>query len=468
MANEPATILIVDDNATNRFLLYRGLQQLGHAGVVAEHGREALEKLRTVRIDAILLDLMMPELSGFEVLRILKNDTDLRDIPVIVISGEHDTESVAQSIELGAEDFLPKPFNPIILRARLNASLEKKRYRDLERAYLEQEVMLRQSERIAALARLSAGMAHELHNSVSAAQRSVTRIPHLLREVRGHQQSESLKDLHTQHNESWRDWDRLAAQKASQPLSLSPLERSDRELHLRDLLDDLGIERSWDYAVALADAGWTRSELDELTSVVGRAAAADIIPWVSGTTGLHQIVSEIQQSLGRISSIVEALKAYSYMDQAPYQAIDIRDALTNAIRVLETSMPADIEIRCEFTQDVTVIEGFGSELSMVWTNIIENAVDAMDGAGTLTIRTYQENDWLVIEFHDTGAGIPNEIQSRIFDPFLTTKPPGEGAGLGLSVSHTVIVQKHGGRISATSEPGDTTVEVRLPLCSPDS
>lgn len=463
MSDEQAHVLIVDDNATNRFLLYRGVQQLGHAASVAEGGQQALEIVKDGTVDAILLDILMPEMTGFEVLERLKQDTNLRGIPVIVISAESDMESIAHSIELGAEDFLPKPFNPVVLRARLNASLEKKRYRDLERAYLDQELMLRQSERIAALARLSAGMAHELHNSVSAAQRSADQIPTLVSQMQtAIEPTASLPG----NGSPLANLDQRARELAGQPLEIDPLELSDREQEIRTMLTDLGIDRAWDHAVRLAGVGLTTDDLQEITDGHERNIAACLVVWLSHAATLYSVVSDIDQSLGRISGIVDALKAYSYMDQAPYQPIDIHEALNNTITVLQATIPEGVVVTCQFADELPVVEGYGSELSMVWTNILSNAVDAMGGQGEITIRTSCEDGWVVVEFHDTGEGVPPDIQSRIFDPFFTTKPPGQGAGLGLSVSHSVVVQKHHGQISVHSQPGRTCFAVRLPTSAP--
>jgi adenylate cyclase len=171
MKNEHGHILVVDDHKTNRLKLSLGLKQQGHTVALAENGQQALDMLRAESFDVVLLDIIMPELDGYQVLEQMKSDSELRDIPVIMISAVEETESVVRCIEMGAEDYLPKTFDPVLLKARLSASLEKKKLRDLERAYLQQEVMLRQSEKLATLGKLSAGMAHELNNPAAAAQR---------------------------------------------------------------------------------------------------------------------------------------------------------------------------------------------------------------------------------------------------------------------------------------------------------
>ena len=176
MNESQGNILVVDDNRMNRVKLAMSLQQQGHAVASAEDGQQALAMLRDVHYDAVLLDIVMPGLDGFQVLERIKTDSELRDIPVIVISAVDEMESAVRCIEIGAEDYLPKPFNPVLLRARLNASLQKKKLRDLEKAYLQQDVTLRQSEKLATLGRLSAGIAHELNNPAAAAQRGARQL----------------------------------------------------------------------------------------------------------------------------------------------------------------------------------------------------------------------------------------------------------------------------------------------------
>jgi PleD family two-component response regulator len=176
MAEKNGQVLVVDDNRMNRLKLSHSLKQQGHTVALAENGRQALQMLQEQPFDVVLLDIIMPEMDGYEVLAQMKADAGLRNIPVIVISALDELDSVVRCIEMGAEDYLPKQFNPVFLKARLDASLRRKKLRDLEQAYLRQEVMLRQSEKLATLGKLSAGMAHELNNPTAAAQRGVEQI----------------------------------------------------------------------------------------------------------------------------------------------------------------------------------------------------------------------------------------------------------------------------------------------------
>jgi signal transduction histidine kinase len=177
----------------------------------------------------------------------------------------------------------------------------------------------------------------------------------------------------------------------------------------------------------------------------------------------RNLLAEIGQGTRRITEIVKALKSYTYLDQAPVQSVDIHEGLNDTLVMLRSKLKAGIQVRREYAQDLPRIEAFGSELNQVWTNIIDNAIGAMGGQGELALRTYRQDDWVIVEIKDTGPGIPQDIQAKIFDPFFTTKPPGKGTGLGLSISHNIIVQKHKGKIAVYSKPGETRFEIKLPL-----
>jgi signal transduction histidine kinase len=151
------------------------------------------------------------------------------------------------------------------------------------------------------------------------------------------------------------------------------------------------------------------------------------------------------------------------MDQAPVQSVDVREGLHDTLVILGGRLRDGINLELDFAQDLPRIQAYGSELNQVWTNLIDNAISAMQGRGTLGLKAYPDDDWIVVEVADTGPGIPIEIQGKIFDPFFTTKAPGEGTGLGLSISHGIIVEKHQGQISVESQPGATRFTVKLPL-----
>jgi len=246
-------------------------------------------------------------------------------------------------------------------------------------------------------------------------------------------------------------------------VELPPLIRSDREAALEAALLDLGFENAWEIAPTLVSLGFDRPELTTLIGDFTSDQIRPVIEWLNDTSIIYSLQEEISQGASRISELVKALKAYSYMDQAPTQAVDIHEGLDNTLVILRSKLKSGVIVHREYAPSLPLIQAYGSELNQVWTNLIDNAVDAMDGAGELTLRTRQDGDWVVVEVIDTGAGIPAAILPNLFDPFFTTKPPGQGTGLGLNTSHNIIVQKHHGRINVHSQPGRTCFEVRLPV-----
>ena len=177
----------------------------------------------------------------------------------------------------------------------------------------------------------------------------------------------------------------------------------------------------------------------------------------------HALLQELGHGAQRISQIVEALKGYSYMDQAPVQLIDVRVGLNDTLVMLKSRLRSGIKVNRAFAEEVPRIQGYGSELNQVWTHLIDNAIAAMGDEGTLVLDVHQESDWVVVEVADSGPGIPPEVQGKIFDPFYTTKAPGEGTGLGLSLCHGIVVEKHRGQITVDSQPGETRFIVKLPI-----
>lgn len=340
---------------------------------------------------------------------------------------------------------------------------EQQKLRDLERAYLQQEVTLRQSERLATLGRLSAGMAHELNNPTAVARQGAEQLRTTIEQLERARFSLGATDLSGEQLELITRLEKEAEQRAKEPSSLDPIARSDLEQEVEDWLDQNGVDEPWQHASVLVTMGLCAAELEELTCCFDAALTPIVIEYFGSKFTAYTLLEEIGHGTERIAEIVKALKGYSYMDQAPVQAIDVREGLNDTLVMLSSKLRAGIKVDLDFADDVPRIQGYGSELNQVWTNIIDNAIGAMSGKGALELKAYQDDDWVVVEIADNGPGIPVEAQKKIFDPFFTTKAPGEGTGLGLNISHGIIVEKHAGQILVCSKPGETRFIVKLPI-----
>jgi signal transduction histidine kinase len=462
LATESGRILIVDDNRMNRLKLTHDVEQQGHTVATAEDGHRAIEMMLEQPFDVVLLDIVMPEMDGYQVLERMKETATLREIPVIVISAVDEMDSVVRCIEMGAEDYLPKPFNSMLLAARLGACLQKKKLRDLERAYLQQEVALRQSEKLATLGRLSAGMAHELNNPASAAQRGAAQLQETMFDLQQAQLALAGEGLTAEQCREMASLVEEARARSQTPTRMDALDQSDAEAQLEAWLQARGVDEPWTITAGLIELGYQPAELVALGQQFSDQKLGVLLTWLSRTVASYGLLGEIEQGAGRIVEIVQALKTYSYMDQAPVQVVDVRHGLESTIVMLRSKLRGGISVEREYAEDLPSIQAFGSELNQVWTNIIDNAIQAMEGRGRVILRTRRNGGWVEIDIEDDGPGIPDAVQAKVFDPFFTTKPPGQGTGLGLNVSYG-IVEKHHGHLTVTSRPGCTCFTTALPI-----
>lgn len=333
------------------------------------------------------------------------------------------------------------------------------------------QLAISQRERLLALGSLSAGLTHELNNPAAAAVRAtsalrerVAKMRHKLRVISaGGYPREALANLI--------DIQERTAERVAKAPSLSPLEASDREDALTDWLEDHDITESWQIAPTFVQAGLDIEWLDQVAAAVDAEVLPSAIGWLNYTVETELLMTEIEDSTTRVSNLVGAAKQYSQLDRAPYQVVDVHELLDSTLLMLAGKFGDNIKVVKEYDRTLPRIPAYPAELNQVWTNLIDNAVSAMEssgGAGTLTVRTALEHDQLMVEFRDTGPGVPQEIRGRIFDPFFTTKPVGEGTGLGLDISWRIVVNKHHGTLQVESVPGDTRFQVLLPLTAADN
>jgi signal transduction histidine kinase len=323
------------------------------------------------------------------------------------------------------------------------------------------EARLRQGERMAQIGQMTAGLAHELNNPAAAAARA----------------AERLRDAESSLLAAARRFERAGPSPAEKtaldglldevsksargPGDLDPLSRSDREAELEATLEDLGHPSPWDAAPALVAAGFDSARVRDVARDFDASRLADALELVARAHASSALLGEIHESTRRMAGLVNALKRHVQLDQAPVQLVDVALGLDDTLIILKSKLN-DVRVLREYSEDLPRIQGWGGELNQVWTNLIDNAIHAMNRKGTLTLRTFVDGDDVGVEVEDDGAGIPEDIRERIFEPFFTTKGPGGGMGLGLDMSWNIVVNRHGGAISVESRPGKTVFRVTLP------
>jgi signal transduction histidine kinase len=323
-----------------------------------------------------------------------------------------------------------------------------------------------QRERLLALGKLTAGLTHELNNPAAAAARATAALRDRFAGMRhklamlagGKFDGEMLRALTGLQEEF--------VARIAEARDLPALERSDLEDALGGWLEDHGVPQPWELATVFVAAGLGPADLDRVPEAVAAPSLEAALRWLAYTVETETLLLEITDSTHRISDLVDAAKQYTQMDRTPHQPTDLHDGLDATLVMLGGKIGAGVTVVKEYDRGLPKVPAYAGELNQVWTNLIANALEAMEGEGTLTLRTLRDGDCARVEVCDTGPGIAPELRARVFEPFFTTKPVGQGTGLGLDVSWRVVVKRHGGDLRVVSEPGDTRFQVLLPLTEP--
>ena len=322
-----------------------------------------------------------------------------------------------------------------------------------------------QRERLLALGSLSAGLTHELNNPAAAAVRATSSLRDRVAGMR-HKLALIAGGAFDRHGlEQLIVLQENAVEQVAKAPELSPLDASDREDEIGEWFEAHDISAGYEIASTFVAAGVDVPWLDRVAATVDDGMLEPAVRWLNYTLETELLMNEIEDSTNRISNLVAAAKQYSQMDRAPFQLVDVHELLDSTLVMMSGKIGPDIEVVKEYDRTLPSISVYAAELNQVWTNLIDNAVQAMEGHGKLTIRTGRVDDSIEVIIGDTGPGIPKAIQQRVFEPFFTTKPVGQGTGLGLDISWRIVVDKHHGDLSVESTPGDTRFRVRIPIRS---
>jgi signal transduction histidine kinase len=349
---------------------------------------------------------------------------------------------------------------PEVLRGILATSVE--------RAELHESVSQRHGKLIS-LGTMAAGLAHELNNPAAAIGRSATEARKAFREASERAAELGTLDLAGEQRSFVAGLPEEVVRRSKTAPSLDSLEASDLEDELALWMEDHGVEEGWEISPTLAAAGLDIDWLEGIAEQVPAAALPGVLLWLRATMVGDELLREVEGGSARISELVGAIKTYTHMDKAASREVDVHAGLNSSLIMLGHKLKkGDVEVVRDYEKNLPHVCGHAGELSQVWMNLLDNAIDALDGHGRITVRTASENGRVLVEIADDGPGIPEDVRERIFEPFYTTKDVGKGTGLGLDISHRVVVEDHKGDIRVLSKPGDTRFQVRLPILPEDS
>jgi len=460
------SILVVDDTEANLDVLVDLLGEEYEISVAMD-GISALTDIEETLPDLILLDIMMPEMDGYEVCQKLKANQVTKDIPVIFLTAKGEMDDIIKGFEIGAVDYVKKPFNPPELKARVKAQMELQASKRKIKQQSNQLMLTNQSlkatqgqlvesEKMAALGQLVAGIAHEINTPFGAIQSSTEFIQSNFEVLLNH-----IFQIKQQSNNQINQLEAILKKIEQNQTTMSTRELRKKRKAIQARLEEMAIPQPRQTADLIMGAGLDQY-VTNLEPLLKSENGELILKTAFRYNQQKKSINNITMAVSRVSKLVFALKNYSRKDLTGSEKIvlDIPKSVEMVLTLYNNQIKQGVEVELDMEIPNPIL-CYESEIAQVWTNLIHNALQAMKNSGTLTIKGFQKEQVTVIEIIDSGPGIPEETQSQIFKPFFTTKPAGEGTGLGLDIV-TRIITKHNGKISVNSRPGHTCFRVELP------